>query len=507
MSAVAAPHLTGGRLLARNTLWNLLGQLLPMAVGVVAVPPLVRALGVPRFGILSLAWIVIGYFGLFDLGIGRALTKLVADKLGAHDERSIPPLVWTSLLLMLLLGVFGGLIALGLSPWLIHRALKVPVELRAETLHSFYWLAVSIPLVTVTAGLRGVLEAQQRFRILNLIRIPMNTFSIVGPLLVLPFSHSLVAVIVVLTAGRVAGYVAHLLACFHSMPALRHEFSLERSVIRPVVSFGGWMTVTNVVAPIMIYMDRFLISALLSVTVVAYYTAPFDVVLRLTLIPAGFAGVLFPAFAVSLAQDRERTALLISRGIKYIFLTVFPIILVIMTLAPEGLRLWLGPTFAQNGSSVLRWLAAGILVNAVAWVPFILLQSAGRPDLIAKVMIAEAPLYMAALWLLTKRFGIEGTAMAWAGRIIVDAIVLFVCGDRLLPHRPKFLLKLGTTMAGALAVLGLAIIPTTLPMKAGFLGASLLIFAVASWRWALGPGERVFIAGTRTEGTAQARVN
>src|SRR5215471_10038296 len=231
-------HLTSGRLLARNTIWNLLGQLLPMAVGVLAVPPLVRGLGVPRFGVLSLAWILIGYFSLFDLGIGRALTKLVADKLGSNDQTSIPPLVWTSLLLMLLLGVAGSLIAAGLSPWLIHRGLKVPPELQDETLRSFYWLSLSIPLVTVTSGLRGVLEAQQRFRVLTLIRIPMSVFSFVGPLLVLPFSRSLVSVVLVLIAGRMAACIAHWLACFHAMPSLR-SLSFERSVIRPVVGFGG----------------------------------------------------------------------------------------------------------------------------------------------------------------------------------------------------------------------------------------------------------------------------
>src|SRR5262249_31909607 len=135
-------NLTSGRLLARNTIWNLLGQVLPMAVGVLVVPPLVRGLGVARFGILSLAWVVIGFCRLFDLGIGRALTKLVADKLGSNQLKEIPSLVWTSLLLMLGLGVAGSVIAAAATPWLI-RHLNVPSELSTETLHSFYWLSVS----------------------------------------------------------------------------------------------------------------------------------------------------------------------------------------------------------------------------------------------------------------------------------------------------------------------------------------------------------------------------
>src|SRR6266567_2771444 len=96
-------HLTGGRLLARNTVWNLLGNGTPMLVAVACIPILIRGLGTERFGILTLAWALIGYASLFDLGLGRALTQLVAKKLGAGEEKEIPALAWTSLLLMMLL--------------------------------------------------------------------------------------------------------------------------------------------------------------------------------------------------------------------------------------------------------------------------------------------------------------------------------------------------------------------------------------------------------------------
>ncbi len=503
--SVANPtsHLTSGRLLARNTIWNLLGQLLPMAVAVVAIPPLVRGLGVARFGVLSLAWIVVGYFSLFDLGIGRALTKLVADKLGANDEHSIPPLAWTALLLMLLLGVLGGVVTFAMSPWLVYRALKVPLELQAETLLGFHLLALSIPIVTITSGLRGILEAQQRFRILNLIRIPMSIFSFAGPLLALPFSPSLVPVIGILVVGRVIGLLAHLFACFHAMPALRHNFVLRRSIIRPVVKLGGWMTVSNVIGPFMVYLDRFLIAALLSVSAVAYYTAPFDMVTRIWVIPGAMVGVLFPAFAVSLMQDPDRTGVLLSRGIKYVFLSLFPIVLVIVTLAPEGLRLWLGPTFAQNGSSVLRWLAAGVFVNSLAHAPFVLIQSTGRADITAKLHLIELPPYLIAVWLLTKKLGIEGTAIAWAARSTIDAFLVCFVAQRVLHHRSRFLTRIGGAIVAGLFVLYLGTLPSSLTMKLACLGLGLLGFGLASWFLVLVPKERMFLFGIREKATAQ----
>jgi O-antigen/teichoic acid export membrane protein len=97
-------HLTSGRLLAKNAVWNLIGSATPMVVAVFCIPILIRGLGTERFGVLTLAWAVIGYASLFDLGLGRALTQLVARKLGAGEDREVPALVWTSLLLMWVLG-------------------------------------------------------------------------------------------------------------------------------------------------------------------------------------------------------------------------------------------------------------------------------------------------------------------------------------------------------------------------------------------------------------------
>ena len=489
----AIPNLTSGRLLARNTIWNLIGQLIPLVVGMVTIPLLVRGLGVDRFGLLSLVWIIIGYFNLFDLGLGRALTKLVADRLGNNDYQSIPSLVWSALFLMLMLSGAGGLTILVLSPWLVHSALKIPAALQIETLHSFYLLAASLPIVIITSGLRGILEAQQRFRVLTIIRIPTSVFSFAGPLLVLPFSHKLLPVIIVLVVGRFVGCAAHLIACFHSMPSLRRGIVLHRATMLPLFQFGGWMTVTNIAGPILVYMDRFLIGALVSVSAIAYYTAPFDAILRLTILPGAAVGVLFPAFAVSLVQDPARVTLLLRRGTKYVFLAIFPIILIIVSFAPEFLRWWLGSAFAENGSAVLRWIAAGVFVNSLAQLPFVLIQSAGRPDITAKVVMAELPVYLAALWLLTKKFGIEGTAIAWTCRITMDAILYFFFAHRLLPQSPRYYRKLCMVMLGAVAVLVLARVPRDIATKAVFLVVALLTFGWASWVWAFAGEERLFL--------------
>jgi O-antigen/teichoic acid export membrane protein len=281
------------------------------------------------------------------------------------------------------------------------------------------------------------------------------------------------------------------------MPILRHNFSLRLSETRPLLRFGTWITVTNVLGPIVAYIDRFLIGALISVSAVAYYTTPLDVVSRLTVIPGALAGVLFPAFAVSLMQDPKHTSLLLSRAMKYILISVFPVVLVITCLAPDLLRLWLGAAFAQNSSVILRWLAAGVFVNCFGLVPFAFVQSAGRPDITAKLYLLELPLYVAMIWVLTKSWGIEGAAIAWGIRVTLDALLLFFFTYRLLPYKPAFLPRLATTVSAGLLVLYLATLIHGLFLKGIFLSICLVSFGLVSWFRGLGAVERGFLAGAR----------
>jgi O-antigen/teichoic acid export membrane protein len=483
-------HLTSGRLLARNTIWNLIGSGAPMLVAVFCIPILIRGLGKERFGVLTLAWALIGSASLFDLGLGRALTQLVARKLGAGEDREVPSVAWTSLLLMLLLGFVGTASILLISPWLAGRGLNVPAALRQETLQSFRLLGLSIPFVITTSGLRGLLEAHQRFGLINALRIPMVVFTFAGPLLVLLFSSNLVPVVSTLIAGRIVAWAAHLLLCLRVLPELRRSIAWERSTVGPLLRFGGWMTVTNVVGPLMVTLDRFLIGALVSLTAVAYYATPYEVVTKLLLIPGALMGVMFPAFSASFAQNGERTALLFGRSVKSLFLVLFPIMLCTVALAQDGLKLWLGPEFAQHSFRVLQCLALGVFINSLAQVPFALLQGVGRPDLTATLNLIELPLYLALLWWLIGTRGIEGAAVAWTARVAVDALFLFGLAKRFLPGKRSIPLRAALLPAVALLILALAALLHGPIVKGLFLLGTILCFAIVTWFRILTPEER-----------------
>lgn len=486
-------NLTSGRLLARNTFLNVIGQGAPLLVAIFSIPFLIKAFGTERFGLLTLAWMVIGYFGLFDLGLGRALTKVVAEKLGAGEEEKIPALFWTSLFLMLILGMAGALTMFWLSPWLVHDVIKISVGLQSEALNTFLLLSVSIPLVITATGLRGFLQAKQLFGYINAIRVPLGIFSYAGPLLVIPFSTNIFHTVVLLLAARVVAWIVYLIVCLRVMPELRRQIVFQRSVITPLISLGGWMTVSNIIGPLMVYLDRFLIGAIISITAVAYYTTPYEVVTKLWLIPAALVGVLFPAFSTSYNSDNNRTVLLFERGVKYIFIALFPITLLVVSLAHEGIDLWLGSEFADNCTYVLQLLAVGVFINSFAHIPFALIQGAGRPDITAKLHAAELPFYLIFLWWMVGSYGIEGAAIAWLARVTVDTLFLFVISNRILPGGVSKARQVSPIIAAAVAAFIIALLPMSVTVKGIFLMTTILAFILIVWFILLKSEERAFV--------------
>jgi len=419
--------------------------------------------------------------------------KLVSEKLGSAREHEIPPLVFTCLFLMLMFGVVGAVALSFLTRWIVPHILKVPEELRPETLQSFYLLAIVIPVIITSAGLRGVLEATQNFGIINAVRITFGIFTYLSPLIVLSLSQSIFPMVLVLTIARLVTWIIYMLLCLHVMPALQKGIIFKWKLMGLMLRYGGWITVTNIIRPLMVYLDRFLIGALLSMASVAYYVAPYEFVTKLLIIPGALVGVMFPAFSTSFVQDHKRTTLLFGKSVKYIFLVLFPITLIIVTLGGEGVDLWLGKEYAQHSTPVLKWLAIGVFINSLAHLPFALIQGLGRPDLNAKLHLIELPFYLLLSWIMIGAYGIEGAAIAWTVRVAVDTIILFGMSCFLLSTSVLIIQRMTLVSVIVLLTLGCAMLPMAINTKAIFLIIILSGFTLSSWFVILAPAERVLV--------------
>jgi O-antigen/teichoic acid export membrane protein len=482
--------LTGKRV-ARNVMWNLLGQGAPLAVAVGCIPFLARTLGIDRFSLLALCWSVIGYFGIFDLGLGQAMTRSVAQKLANREHDTIHVTVWTTLTIMVVVGIAGMVVALLLAPFIIH-ALRIPASLRPEALDTFRLLAVSIPLVITSVGLRGILEAHQEFKRVNAVRIPLGIWSYAAPLTVTTFSRSLVVIVGILLLGRVAAFALYLISCLRVLPSLA-SLSFSARLVRPLITFGGWLTLDNLMDPIGGLLDRFLIGALVSVAAVGYFAVPYQVATAAWVLPVALNGVLFPTFTRAAVRDRNNARLLFNRGLKYLLIAAFPVTLVMVALAQPGLLLWVGPDFATRSTVVLQLLAVGTLITSIGSVADTFIQSAGRPDASAKLAVGKVATYLLLAWPVIGTYGIDGAAALWVMSTGLEALGMFVVALHLQGRPWTSLMRHGVRSLPGWLILGVAAIPLPMFWRVAYLAAVLLGSAMFTWRYVLNPDERAFL--------------
>ena len=419
-------RLTDHRTLRRNTALNLLVEVVPALAALVAIPVLLARMGAARFGVLSLAWAVIGYFSLFDLGVGRAVTKYVSAHLAANDEDAVSAVIRTGSILLVALGVLGGLSLATFSPWLVARVFSIPPAIRNEAVTAFYLLAAAIPAVILSASFRGALEARQRFDLTAAVRVPLAVLAFVAPMLIVIVSPSLVAVVGALVLVRLGACAAYYRLVVCTNPTLARGARPRPGLVRSLLSFGGWTTVSNIVSPLMTTADRFLIGALISAEAVAYYSAPYEIATKLLVVPNAIMGVMFPAFAAAHSGRQREARLLFRNALFSVAAILLPLTVGLMAMGGAGLRLWLGSGFASQSGLALPWLAAGALLNSLGYVPFGYVQAAGRPDITAGLHLIELPLYLVAVWVAARTFGIGGVAAAWALRAAVDTLALLI---------------------------------------------------------------------------------
>lgn len=396
----------------------------PMAVAVFTIPIVLDGMGAERFGVLTIVWFFVGYLSLFDLGLGRALTKLTAERLLHRDDVELERITWTALYLMAGLGLFAAVLLLLGSPYLVQALLRVPQSLHSEALTSFQLVAVVLPLVITTSAMTGILEAYEKFSYIALIRVGLGISTFVGPLISLQFSESLVPAVSLLLVFRCGAFFVYFYVARIFSKSLQTLGRPQRSQLAPLLRFGGWLTVCNILNPLMIYIDRFFVGAKLGMTAVSYYVTPYEVMMRLQVLPAAVVGVLFPALSRVQSENWDQLTLIYKQALTALLLMMLPPMVAAFLFAPELLEIWLGPEFRDSATTVVRWLAVGWAINVASRVSFIAILSVGRADLLGKAHCAEFVPYIVLLWLFTSSFGLAGTAAAWFVRIIADTILL-----------------------------------------------------------------------------------
>lgn len=479
-----------------NTLYQIGAQLAPAVAAIAAIPILLRHLGPEAYGVVTLFSTALIYFAMLDLGLGRATTRFVAQSTENGCPKDVARYFWSSLLLLTGAGLIVGLCFLFAVPAMVSHFLKISPAYSQSAIESFYLISVTIPLVTMTAGLRGFLEAAGRFPFLSAVTACTGAGMYIVPAIVVIAGGGLVSVAASYVVLRIAMTMAFGIGCLRvkDRPSLRP--TLDWKALQKMVSFGGWLSVSNVVGTAMVYGDRFLLGSFLGMLAVTSYSMPLDVIGRIQIVITSFCAVLFPLLSRLDGADSQRFQPVYRGAFAIVLSLITPLAVSAILLSPFLMKFWLREHTTPEAVFAAQVFLAGSIVQAMASISFTALHARGRSDLTAWAHMAEFPLYCGVFFWAATHFGVRGAALVWFGRVIMD----FACMVFLLKvhERTRGLLVTPELAAILIAILVL-LIAVLRPANTILIGTAVCgLTWLWTWRMLLEPEIRTRVASAVT---------
>lgn len=398
----------------KNTLFNIIGMLIPGLISIPAMAYLARGLNVELFGILMLSFSILGYSGLFDAGITRAVIRKIATQDGLDFDKKIMGTALVSVFFISIIAALG--IYVGSSS--ITSLLNVSSNEVIEVTSSIKCLSIIIPFFLVGTVAFAYLEGKQKFLELNKYKIFTGTIISLFPVVAVFIHNSLFSAIVGLLIARVLVSIVAFYSCYKYLG--KGFLCFKWHIFYELITFGGWITLSNIISPLMVYADRFILSNIMGAEKVAFFAAPTDLIQKISIIPGALAKTIFPYFSKN-SDDSKKMA---RQAYISLSIVLFAILVPLFVFSKEILSFWLGSEYGINSTVVLKVLIVGFFFNALAQIPFSRIQALGNSKLTAYIHMAEIIPFFVILFVLVHSFGFVGAAIAWSTRVILDFIVL-----------------------------------------------------------------------------------
>jgi O-antigen/teichoic acid export membrane protein len=343
------PDVHGQRQLARNILTNWGAQVFHMIAGFV-VPRLIdRQLSQEALGVWDLAWSIVVYFNLVQIGVTSSINRYVAFHRAKDDFSGVNRVVSSVALIMRGMGVL--VVLLSVAAWfavgnIFQHRLGVYVS---DARWLVFLLGINIAVQISATIYSSVLTGCHRWDWHNGIQSCTHLLSLIGMVTVLLCGQGLVALALVTVGAEFAGRMARIIMVRRLWPWLQiRRAHFDPKTAREMFSFGGKTFATQVSQLVMNSTVGIMIASFLGPAALAVYTRPISLMRNLGVFINKYAMVFSPTISsLQGAGQHERVRGLAFKATRYGLYLSLPIIIFIIVFGAEVLRLWMGSSYAH----------------------------------------------------------------------------------------------------------------------------------------------------------------
>lgn len=467
-----------GSKLVRGSFIIFLGNIIFRVGGYIYRFLMATLLGPTLYGILG---ITLPFQGIFQTlaagGLPPAIAKYVAEHEALNEHDMARQTIYTSLKIMVFLGVFLGLFMIFIcAPWLAYNYLGKP-----ETLIPLQIVGLITPFSVIVGAFRGAFQGVYKMEYILYTRaveqFSMIFFAVTFILIGLSVVGALFGTVLGFALAALSSVIIFKFCMAKYIPEPTGEFKfplkMELGLAAKLLKFAFPVIVTAIAEMLIYNVCTLVMGRYLTSTDVGYFAAV-DPIARLPLmISISLSTTLLPAASEAFAtRDKDTLQHYISQSYRYGLLFVVPMCVGVACFTFPILRIFYFTNAAYtNGALALSILAIGMTFYSIFAISTSIVQGIGNPRIPMYVLIFGVIITIPLNVFMVPVYGIAGGALATTIACFAMMVPTVYLGFKKTNTRPPSVSVAKILLASAVMAVICLFIPKTIP---GFVAALII---------------------------------
>ena len=452
--------------LARGSFLILIGNIIFRVGGYIYRFLMASLLGPASYGILT---ITLQFQGIFQVlaaaGLPPAIAKYISEYTALDEEALARQTIYTSLKIMIVLGIFFGLIMFFfVAPWLAFDFFNKP-----EALLPLQFVGLITPFSVIVGAFRGSFQGVYKMEYILATRTVEQVFMIIFATILVLLGLSAAGAVLGSVIGFAASAVLSVILFLKYMeryipqPKKEHKFPMkeELKLAKKLVFFAIPVTVTALAEMGIYSICTFIMGIFLSSNLIGYFGAA-DPIARLPLvISISVATTILPASSAAFStKNQDLLNKYVLSAFKYGMIFVIPMCVGIAMLSGPIMSLvyFTRPEYVL-GATALSILVVGMTFYSMFAISSSIVQGIGNPRIPMYILLGGTAITLILNWIMVPLFGIEGGALATSIACFIMMIPMLLLTFKLTKVKVPYVTFGKITIASLIMSLAILFIP------------------------------------------------
>lgn len=407
----------------KNSALNVLSGVFPFVFFIALTPKTLEIIGLELFGVYTILCSIILIVGSIDFGVSRTILLTISNDKALGLNNNFQTLMIAKNLVHIISAIYFILGSVVITIIIIYGRLSADINVAAI-------MALFGSIATLeTSTHRSILEVNDRFVSLNLVRTVIACFLPLAPLLpVFSVNHPLSSALFWVALSRCVGAAVYISSTNRHRRPLQFApaNNIKKSSIVQFIDRSKYVGVTNILSLVMTYSDRFLIASFVSIAAMANYVIAYDTVTKVWLVMGALSSAILPRLA---SENRANRSNLNDKSVIHqvrllIVVACIAPCVAIALFANVIFELWLGAAYNAETSSIAMFLALGVALNCMTQLNFNLLQINGGERHGVALQIMNLSAWGIFCLAFVPIYGVLAAAAAFLARMILDSVLV-----------------------------------------------------------------------------------